>query len=322
MTDFHHQPVMLEEVLEWLDPRAGGTYVDCTLGGGGHLLGMLGKTGGRCRLVGMDQDTNALEAAAKRLSGHSDRVHLVRANFRELTMVLKRLEIGKIQGILYDLGVSSHQLDTPGRGFGYQQDAPLDMRMGPDGEITAADLVNELPENELANLIKEYGEERWARRIAGFIGRERKRTPILTTGRLADVVKDAVPARARRTGPHPARRTFQALRIAVNDELGALKSSLKQAVEVLEVGGRIVALSYHSLEDRIVKNIFRDFAVHCKCPPGLPVCCCGVVPQLDILTSRPRTPGSDEIADNPRARSAKLRAARKRPEVLEDRGGE
>jgi 16S rRNA (cytosine1402-N4)-methyltransferase len=270
----------------------------------------------------MDQDTNALEAAAKRLSGHSDRVHLVRANFRELTMVLKRLEIGKIQGILYDLGVSSHQLDTPGRGFGYQQDAPLDMRMGPDGEITAADLVNELPENELANLIKEYGEERWARRIAGFIGRERKRTPILTTGRLADVVKDAVPARARRTGPHPARRTFQALRIAVNDELGALKSSLKQAVEVLEVGGRIVALSYHSLEDRIVKNIFRDFAVHCKCPPGLPVCCCGVVPQLDILTSRPRTPGSDEIADNPRARSAKLRAARKRPEVLEDRGGE
>jgi 16S rRNA (cytosine1402-N4)-methyltransferase len=318
MAGFHHEPVMLAEVLEFLDPVPGGTYVDCTLGGAGHSAGILEKTGGRCRLVGMDQDVNALEAASRRLAAYGDRVQLVRANFRELARVLERLGIVNVQGLLYDLGVSSPQLDTPARGFAYQHDAPLDMRMDPDGEITAADLVNGLPENELADLIRKYGEERWALRIARHIGWERAKAPILTTGRLAAVVKEAVPARARRTGPHPARRTFQALRIAVNDELDALESSLRQAVDVLAPGGRVVVLSYHSLEDRIVKDLFREFAVHCKCPPGLPVCRCGVVPRLEILTSRPRVPGEDEVARNPRARSAKLRAARKRPVVLND----
>ncbi|MBE0466666.1 MAG: 16S rRNA (cytosine(1402)-N(4))-methyltransferase RsmH [Candidatus Desulforudis sp.] len=322
MDVFQHQPVMLKEVMEFLNPQPEGTYVDCTLGGGGHSMGILERTGGRCRLVGLDQDTEALEAAGKRLSVFGDRVQLVRANFRELTAVLERLGIGAVQGVFYDLGVSSHQLDTRQRGFSYQHDAPLDMRMDPDGGITAADLVNELTEKELTRLIREYGEERWAGRIAGFIARERARSPIFTTGRLAAVIKEAVPARARRTGPHPARRTFQALRIAVNDELGSLAHSLKQAVAVLAGGGRIVVLSYHSLEDRIVKETFRELAVHCKCPPGLPVCRCGVISQLDVLTSRPRVPGDKEIAGNPRARSAKLRAARKRPAVLKNVGVE
>ncbi|ACA59951.1 16S rRNA (cytosine(1402)-N(4))-methyltransferase RsmH [Candidatus Desulforudis audaxviator] len=320
LTGFRHQPVMLREVLEWLDPKPGGTYVDCTLGGGGHALGVLERIGGRGLLVGIDRDADALAAAAFRLAGYGDGVRLVQADFRELAAVLRRLETGPVQGILYDLGVSSHQLDTASRGFGYQQDAPLDMRMDPGGGVTAADLVNRLPEDELSDLIKAYGEERWSRRIAAFIARERKREPILTTGRLAEVIKEAVPARARRTGPHPARRTFQALRIAVNDELGALKTSLHQAVDLLDAGGRVVVLSYHSLEDRLVKDTFREFAVHCKCPPGLPECRCGVVPRLDILTSRPRVPGEDEIAANPRARSAKLRAARKRADVLKDKG--
>lgn len=322
MAGFQHQPVMLKEVLKFLDPRPGGVYVDCTVGGGGHSLGIVEKAGGMCRLVGLDQDAEALAAAARRLAAYRDRVHLVQANFRELVKVLDELDIGRVEGVLYDLGVSSHQLDTPARGFGYQQDAPLDMRMNPAGGITAADLVNGLPETELADLIWKYGEERWARRIAGFISRERAKAPILRTGRLAEIIKEAVPARSRRTGPHPARRTFQALRIAVNDELGALESSLNQAVGVLAPGGRVVVLSYHSLEDRIVKDTFREFAVHCKCPPGLPVCRCGVVPQLEILTSRPRLPGEAEIAANPRARSAKLRAARRRQVVLKNGGVE
>lgn len=320
LTGFRHQPVMLQDVLEWLDPKPGGTYVDCTLGGGGHALGILDRIAGRGLVVGMDRDAEALAAAARRLAGFGDGVRLVQADFRELAAVLRRLQTGPVQGVFYDLGVSSHQLDTASRGFGYQQDAPLDMRMDPGGGITAADLVNRLPEGELSDLIKKYGEERWARRIAGFIARERKKEPILTTGRLAEVIKEAVPARARRTGPHPARRTFQALRIAVNDELGALETSLRQAVDVLDAEGRVVVLSYHSLEDRLVKETFREFAVHCKCPPGLPECRCGVVPRLDILTSRPRVPGEDEIAANPRARSAKLRAARKRADVLKDKG--
>ncbi len=290
--------------------------MDCTLGGAGHSVGILEHTGGQCLLVGLDQDADALNVAAVRLAAYGEKVHLTRANFRELGVVLANLGISRVDGVLYDLGVSSYQLDTPDRGFSYQHDAPLDMRMSPEGGITAADLVNELPEKELADVIRKYGEERWAARIARFIGRERAKAPILTTGHLATVIKDAIPARARRTGRHPARRTFQALRIAVNDELGALELSLRQAVDLLAPGGRLVVLSYHSLEDRVVKDLFREYAVHCKCPPGLPVCRCNTVPRLEILTSRPRVPCAAEVADNPRARSAKLRAARKLSGVL------
>ncbi|MGE5576397.1 MAG: 16S rRNA (cytosine(1402)-N(4))-methyltransferase RsmH [Syntrophothermus sp.] len=236
------------------------------------------------------------------------RVTLVRANFARLAQVLEGLGIREVDGVLFDIGVSSHQLDEVERGFSYQQDAPLDMRMDPATGTTAADLVNNLPQEELSQIIAAYGEERWAKRIAGFIVERRKHGPISTTGELVDVIKAAIPAGARRGGPHPAKRTFQALRIVVNNELEALESGLKAAIEALHKGGRVCVITFHSLEDRIVKEIFKEKTRACQCPPGLPICVCGGRPVLKILTKKPVLPGAEELAANPRSRSAKLRA--------------
>ncbi|MEW6448402.1 MAG: 16S rRNA (cytosine(1402)-N(4))-methyltransferase RsmH [Bacillota bacterium] len=308
--EFRHKPVMLREVLELLSVKADGIYVDCTVGGGGHAEGILRLLGPEGMLIGLDRDPEALAAARVRL-GNDHRVHLVRADFRMLASVITELGIGQVNGVVYDLGVSSYQFDNPARGFTYWEDVPLDMRMDPQGPVTAAYLVNTLTARELAQIIREYGEEKWAARIADFIVMERAVRPIRTTGQLVEVIKRAVPASARRMGPHPARRTFQALRIAVNQELDALKESLAQALALLKPGGRLVVLSYHSLEDRIVKEFIRTAQAACVCPPGTPVCVCGGKPQLVSLTKKPRTPTAEELGRNPRSRSAKLRAAEK-----------
>ncbi|HHT02132.1 MAG TPA: 16S rRNA (cytosine(1402)-N(4))-methyltransferase RsmH [Firmicutes bacterium] len=308
---FSHQPVMPDQVLRFLAPQPGGVCVDCTVGGGGHAALILQKLGAEGCLVGLDRDPAAIAAAGKRLRDvdQAARVHLVNRPFGELPEVLAELGIGQVDGIVFDLGVSSHQLDTKERGFSYQHDAPLDMRMSGSGGRTAEQLVNELAAEELADIIDKYGEERWARRIASFIVAERQRQRIVTTGQLVEIIKMAIPARARREGPHPARRTFQALRIAVNDELEQLEQGLPAAIAQLGRGGRVVVISFHSLEDRIVKKVFRSWAGQCTCPPGLPVCMCGGEQKLRILTKKAVLPSEAEKQANPRARSARLRAA-------------
>ena len=311
LMEYSHQPVMLNEVLEGLNLKPGGIYVDCTLGGAGHSEAILSRIGPGGRLVALDRDAAAITAATKKLAGYGDRVNLVRENFVNLNEVLKRLGIKEVDGILFDLGVSSYQLANPARGFSYQVDSPLDMRMNQEQATTAGDLVNKLPVAELARIIRNYGEERWASRIAEFIGVERKRCPIETTGRLVEIIKKAVPAGARRAGPHPAKRTFQALRIAVNGELEILNSALKSAVQVLKPGGRICVITFHSLEDRIVKDLFRELASPCLCSRELPVCVCGRRREIKILTARPLAPADSELQINPRSRSAKLRIAEK-----------
>lgn len=309
--EFVHLPVMLHEVLRGLNPRPGGIYVDCTLGGAGHSEAILKQTGPGGRLVALDQDPAALAAANNRLAPFRGRINLVRANFAKLDEVLNRLGVKEVDGILFDLGVSSYQLDNPARGFSYQHDAPLDMRMDPEQVKTAGVLVNNLPVEELAKIIREYGEERWASRIADFIGEERKRRPIETTGGLVEVIKKAVPAGARREGPHPAKRTFQALRIAVNRELEILRDAVRSAIQFLRPGGRICVITFHSLEDRIIKDLFRQLASPCTCPREFPVCVCGAKKELRIVTAKPVVPSVSELEENPRARSAKLRIAEK-----------
>lgn len=311
---FHHRPVMLKEAMEWLAPRPGGTYVDATLGGGGHGMEIVRRISPGGRFIGIDRDKTALEGASQRIRATAPpdvALSFVAANYADLERILDELDCPEVDGVLFDLGVSSPQLDDPQRGFTYRHDAPLDMRMDSDQTLTARDLVNELPERELADIIWRYGEERWAVRIARFIVERRRRAPLETTGELVEVIKAAVPAAARRQGPHPARRTFQALRIAVNDELGSLRRGLMGAINRLAYQGRVVAISFHSLEDRIVKEVFRDAARGCICPPELPVCQCHRVPTVRILTRRPVLPSPEEIESNPRARSAKLRAAEK-----------
>lgn len=319
---FSHRPVMAGEVLAGLNPGTEGVFVDCTVGGGGHARALLSVTGPGVRLVGLDRDPDALDAAARQLAPFKGRYTLVRSNFARLAGVLAELGLDAVDGFLFDLGVSSYQLDNPARGFGYMHDAPLDMRMDPGGRVTARDLVNNLPERELAGIIRRYGEERWASRIAAFIARARQSRAIDTTAELVQIIKQAVPAGARREGPHPAKRTFQALRIAVNDELGILEGSLRDAVALLKPGGRICVITFHSLEDRIVKETFRELANPCKCPPGFPVCACGQKPVVRLVNSRPVTPTEQELAENPRARSAKLRVAEKIDAVLKSREGE
>ncbi|MFZ5640443.1 MAG: 16S rRNA (cytosine(1402)-N(4))-methyltransferase RsmH [Bacillota bacterium] len=308
---FHHIPVMLAETLDHLGLRPGGTYVDCTLGGGGHSYEIAKRIQPGGRLIGIDQDPNALKAAGEKLKEYAASVTLVHNNFYMLKNVLTDLDIPAVDGVLFDIGVSSHQLDEAGRGFSYMQDAPLDMRMNPQDKTTAAGLVNNLSAEELSRIIREYGEERWAKRIAEFIVRRRESGPITTTGELVEVIKQAVPAGARREGPHPAKRTFQALRIAVNDELGRFAAALRDAVDVLKPGGRVCAITFHSLEDRIAKETFRELAGRCTCPPELPVCKCENKPQVKIITNKPVLPSAAEIDLNPRARSAKLRVAQK-----------
>lgn len=320
--NFTHQPVLLEEVLAWLNPQSGGTYVDCTVGGGGHAAAILEKSSPAGRLIGLDQDPHALEAAARHLAPYGERVTLVRENFINLPQVLDELGIPAVEGIVFDLGVSSPQLDVPERGFSYHHEGPLDMRMDPAMRHTAADLVNNLGEEELAGIIARYGEERWARRIASFIVRKRQHQPIITTSQLVEIIKEAIPAKSRRSGPHPARRTFQALRIAVNRELEILPEALRQAVDLLLPGGRILVITFHSLEDRIVKNSFRRLANPCVCPPSFPQCICGQKPVLRVLTPGGVVPSEREVNLNPRSRSARLRVAEKLSPVLNATGGE
>jgi len=311
--DFQHRPVLLAETLEYLQCRPGSIIVDCTVGGAGHAAAVAERIRPSGRLIGFDQDAAAIAAAGAKLAVYADMVTLVHANFSSLAASLEQLAITAVDGILFDLGISSYQLDTPERGFSYQHEAPLDMRMDPRAEVSAREMVNELPEAELAKIIAEYGEERWAKRIAAFIAAERARKAITTTGELVDIIKKAIPAAARREGPHPARRTFQSLRIAVNNELGALEKALGQAIAVLRPGGRLCVISFHSLEDRIVKQVFREYASGCTCPPQLPVCVCGKQKTIEVITRKPVLPAAAELAENPRARSAKLRVAEKLP---------
>jgi len=309
--EFFHQPVMPDEVIDALNLKPGGIYVDCTIGGGGHGREILNLTGPDGMLVGLDRDPRAIEQAGISLAEYGSRAKLFNENFVNLPQVLNIIQCREVDGILYDLGVSSAQLDNPGRGFSYHEDGPLDMRMDPSTPVSAKDLVNNLSARELADIFWRYGEERWAKRIAGFIVAGRERCQIETTGQLAGIIKDAIPARARRSGPHPAKRSFQALRIAVNGELDILANALKGAVPFLKLAGRICVLSFHSLEDRIVKETFKEMSAGCKCPPGLPICMCEKGGGLKIITRRPLVPSEEEISRNPRSRSAKLRVAEK-----------
>ena len=321
LTAVRHHPVMVERVVELLRPRSGAVYLDATLGLGGHAERLLEASGPDGRLVGVDRDPAALALARERLAWAGERLVTVAASFADLAEVAGRLGLEAVDGVLYDLGVSSLQLDEADRGFSYRADAPLDMRMDPTTGITAAEVLATYPRAELARILREYGEERFAGRIARFIEQARRRRPVRTTGELVELVKAAVPAAARRTGPHPARRAFQALRIEVNRELDALQASLPQAVDLLAPGGRLVVLSYHSLEDRIVKQALNAAAGRDDQPPArLPV----PVPspaRVAVLTRRPETPTAAEIAANPRAESAKLRAAEKLPSGTGATGG-
>lgn len=309
--EFSHLPVLAAEVVQELKLKPGGVYMDCTLGGGGHSELILQGTGPDGCLVALDQDPEALAAAEKKLIPYKPRVTFVRSNFSRLAEVLEELGIPALDGVLFDLGTSSYQLDNPARGFSYQHDALLDMRMDPQSKITAGMLVNNMTVEELAVIIRKYGEERWASRIAEFIGEERKHRPIETTGLLVEVIKKAIPAGARREGPHPAKRTFQALRIAVNGELEILAAAVKSAVLALKPGGRICVITFHSLEDRIIKELFRELASPCTCPRDFPVCVCGGKKELQIVKAKPVLPSGAELAVNPRARSAKLRIGEK-----------
>jgi 16S rRNA (cytosine1402-N4)-methyltransferase len=302
-----HQPVLAGAVVDVLRPalEGGGIFVDATLGGAGHALRLL-EAAPAAELVGIDRDPEALEASRLQLDAHRHRVRLVHDDFARLAAVLERLGIASVRGVLLDLGVSSPQLDVARRGFSFRHDGPLDMRMDPAQRLTAHEVVNEYTVEELTRVIRGYGEERFAARIARAIERAR---PVESTAALAEVVRGAIPAPARRTGGHPARRTFQALRIEVNDELGALDAVLPAAVDALEAGGRVAAISYHSLEDRRVKKFFNDEANGCVCPPDFPVCTCGAEARLRILTRRPVRPPAAEIAENRRASAARLRAA-------------
>jgi len=316
---FSHRPIMVEEVLQGLNPAAAGVFVDCTVGGGGHSFALLASTGPEVHLVGLDQDAEALAAAEARLSTFAGRYQLVRSNFQELPRVLSDLGLAAVDGFLFDLGVSSYQLDNPDRGFSYMHDAPLDMRMDASGPVTAGDLVNSLSEQELTAIISRYGEERWAARIAAYIVKFRVNSAIATTGELVEIIKKAIPAAARREGPHPAKRTFQALRIAVNNELDILAGAFRAAVERLKPGGRLCVITFHSLEDRIAKETFKGLVQPCTCPPQFPVCVCGRLPQLKLVTRRPIIPSEQELKENPRARSAKLRVVEKIGSVLNSR---
>jgi len=314
--EYRHTPVLLAEVTQQLTLHDGSIFVDCTLGGAGHtkrIAQLIAPTG---ILVGIDQDDAALTAAADTLRlGQQElpTIVLLKGNFGDLDELLLEARVPYVDGFLMDLGVSSPQLDHVGRGFTYQEDAPLDMRMDPaSSQPTAADIVNTYSEAELARIIREYGEERWASRIAAFIVVARGAHPITSTSKLVEVVKAAIPASARRTGGHPARRTFQALRIEVNHELEQLERGVRSAISWLAPKGRIAVISYHSLEDGIVRDVFRDSAQGCICPPDLPVCRCGREPVVRIVTKRPITPSAEEIDRNPRSRSAKLRVAEKR----------
>ena len=308
--EFSHTSVLLNESVEALAVRPDGIYLDGTLGGAGHSLAIARQltTG---RLIGVDRDPAALEAARERLAPYMDRVSLVHSNFRALDAILDGLEIDRVDGMLFDLGVSSPQLDDGSRGFSYMADAPLDMRMNRDDALTARTVVNEWPREELRRILYEFGEERYAPQIAAAIERARVKRPIETTLELVEVIRSAMPPQALREKQHPAKRSFQAIRIAVNDELSSVSDMMRAAIGRLAPGGHLAVITFHSLEDRIVKNAMQTAAKGCICPPEFPVCVCGKTPQIRILTRKPIVPGARELEENPRARSAKLRVAQK-----------
>lgn len=303
--EFKHTSVLLNESIELLNVKDGGIYVDGTLGGGGHSEAILKKA--NCRLIGIDRDDDALKAAGERLKPYGDRVTLVRSNFKDIVSVLDDLGIDKIDGCILDLGVSSYQLDTVERGFSYQHSAPLDMRMDQNQYTSAFNIVNEYSVKELTRIFRDYGEEKWAPRIAQYIVSEREKGSINTTGELVEIIKKAIPVSARRTGPHPAKRTFQAIRIEVNNELGILENTVKSVNERLNVGGRMCVITFHSLEDRIIKHTMLNLQNPCTCPPRIPVCICGNKPSAKVIT-KAVLPSEKELEENPRSKSAKLRA--------------
>jgi len=309
--DQFHVPVMLEEVINILQPRPGQTFVDCTVGGAGHAKAIVERIIPGGKLIGIDRDADALHAAAELLSEYRQNVILEKSDFGNLEAVVSGLGLRSIDGILFDLGVSSHQLELAERGFSFRYNAPLDMRMDVTQPITAQELVNSLSERHLAEMIRKYGDEKWAKRIARSIVERRTIRPIETTLDLVEAILAAIPPGAKGGRIHPATRTFQALRIAVNREFESLQAGLKAGIGLLVSGGRLCVLSYHSGEDRIVKDMFARYAGRCTCPPGLPMCSCGAEKIIKILTKRPVTPSEDEVRKNPRARSAKLRAAEK-----------
>lgn len=303
---FSHKSVLLDECIDGLNIRPEGIYLDGTLGGAGHSLEIVRRltTG---RLIGVDRDSTALEAAKERLGPYMERVTLVHSNFKELEGILESLGLSGVDGMLFDLGVSSPQLDQAERGFSYMADAPLDMRMNREDRLTAYEVVNQWPREELRRILYEYGEERYAPQIAGAIDRRRQQKPIATTLELVEVIRGALPAQALREKQHPAKRSFQAIRIAVNDELGSVREMLEAAIPRLNPGGRLAVITFHSLEDRIVKSAMNAAAKGCTCPPEFPVCICGKKPQVKVLTRKPIVSGEAELEENPRARSAKLR---------------
>ena len=309
--EFKHTSVLFDECIENLNIRPDGIYVDGTLGGGGHSAGICGRLNEKGTLIGIDRDKDALAAAEERLGEFGCRKLFVQSNYENVKSVLADYGIEGIDGALLDLGVSSFQLDNEKRGFSYMQKAPLDMRMNADDEFTAYDVVNTYSKDELFAVIKNYGEEKWASRIADFIVKARKKGAISDTEQLVDIIKAAIPASARREGPHPAKRTFQAIRIEVNDELGGLERAVDEFCDCLNPGGRLCIITFHSLEDKIVKDIFSRRANPCTCPPEFPVCVCGKKADIAKVTGKPIVPGEKELKENPRARSAKLRVAEK-----------
>lgn len=313
MTDFQHTTVLLRETVDGLAIKPDGIYVDCTLGGAGHSEYLLSQLNADGHLYAFDQDQKAINNAKIRLAKYVEKkqVTFIKANFRNLKEELNYLGVTEVDGILYDLGVSSPQLDEAERGFSYHQDAPLDMRMDQDAPLSAYQVVNDYSYHELVKIFFRYGEEKFSKQIARLIERKREEKPIETTGELVDIIKEAIPAPARRKGGHPAKRVFQAIRIAVNDELGAIESSLEQAIDMLSVNGRVSVITFHSLEDRIVKTMFKEFSTPKDMPPGLPMVPEEFQPMLKLVNRKPIIPSEEELSENNRARSAKLRIAEK-----------
>ncbi len=304
---FHHVSVLLEETVNGLNIKPDGIYVDGTLGGGGHACEVCRRLGDKGSFIGIDQDEAAIEAAGIRLSSFGEKVTIVRSNYCDMKLQLRALGIDKVDGIMLDLGVSSYQLDTAERGFSYTKDAPLDMRMDRRQELTAKDIVNTYSEQELYRIIRDYGEDRFAKNIAKHIVIERKKSPVETTGELIEIIKKAIPMKFQKMPGHPAKRTFQAIRIELNRELEVLKESLDDMIEMLNPGGRLCIITFHSLEDRIVKSAFKKNENPCTCPREFPVCVCGKVSKGRIVTRKPILPSEDELMGNSRSKSAKLR---------------
>lgn len=308
--EFNHIPVLFKESIDGLKIKEDGIYVDCTFGGGGHSREILTRLK-KGKLIAIDQDIDAINNAQGNFRKYGNEFTIVHDNFKNIKIILEKLNVQRIDGALLDLGVSSYQLDNKDRGFSYNYDANLDMRMDVSKKFSAWDVINTYSKNELEKVIAEYGEEKWAKRIAEFIVKHREIKQINTTEELVDIIKEAIPSGARRTGPHPAKRTFQAIRIEVNQELNILQDAIKDICSVLNSKGRICVITFHSLEDRIIKNTFKDLNKDCICPPSYPVCVCNKRRQIDIITRKPIIPSQKEVGNNPRARSAKLRIGEK-----------